>query len=202
MTLTNRSTASSRTPLRFSGACLLLLAMHGQFARGDMVVQVERLGDTRAIISGMGTLGTYDNLGGRAVFRFFDGPITGDAPSSTTDHSLTDNSLTIGNTTLTSASTLIGSPVVADGFFLRTTNQPADGSVLDGSVVVELNAQHWAPIGTSGDVVWGNVSNTVGTWTIVSPTVIPEPSSFSLLACLMSAPALKRRRRIRRRLHR
>ena len=199
MAATNRSTAGSRITKLSAAICLLLLAMHGQVARGDIVVQVERLGDTRAIISGMGTVGTYDNLGGRAVFRFFDGPLAGDAPSSTTDHSLSDNSLTIGNTTLTSASTLIGSPVVPDGFFLRVTNQPADGSVFDGSVVVELNAQTWAPIGTSGDVVWGNVSNTVGTWTIVAPTVIPEPSSFSLLACLMSGVVLRRGRRLRAR---
>ena len=195
MAATKGSTPGNWMTRCFAAACLLLLAIPGQVARGDIVVQVERVGDTRAIISGMGTLGTYDDLGGRAVFRFFDGLLVGDAPSSTTDHSLSDNSLTIGDTTLTRASTLIGSPVIPDSFFFRMTNQPADSSVFDGSVEVELNAQSWAPIGTTGAVVWGNASNNVGVWSSVAPTSIPEPSSFSLLACLTSGVALLRRRR-------
>ena len=111
---------------------LLLLAMLGHEAQADIAVSIERINDRTAIISAMGTLTTFDDLGGRAIFRFVDDPLAGAFPSATTAHTLSNNSLTAGGTSLISASTLVGSPVLPDNFFLRMSGQPADGSCASG----------------------------------------------------------------------
>jgi hypothetical protein len=134
-------------------------------------------------------------LGGRRFFRLLSDPLVGTAPTALTLHAIANNSVVIGGTPLLDTGTAVNVSSLPDHFFLRTIDQPANGGTFDGTVDVNLNAQTWAPIGSTGAVIWGNQTNAVGVWSIVSPAAIPEPSAVPLLVVLASVVGCWRRQR-------
>ncbi len=121
-------------------ALLLLLPVTGEVAFGDIALSIERINDTEAPISGVGTIGLNDNLGGRRFFRLLNDPLVGTAPPSLTLHAITNNSVVIGGTPLLDTGTSVNLASQPDHFFLRTIDQPTDGGTFEGTVDVKLNA--------------------------------------------------------------
>jgi hypothetical protein len=171
--------------------CLLLL-LFTKTACADITLSIERFNDTQGRLSGAGNIGAYDDLGGRVFFRFFDNPLVGTAPSEVTSHTLSNNSVTIGSESLAGVWSAGG--VLPEHFYYKMSWQPADFSAFNGSVDIDLNVQTWAPIGTTGNVTWGNHSNVVGTWEIVESTPIPEPTTLTLATFVLLGMGYRLRR--------
>ncbi len=175
---------------------LVLILLLTSSAQAAVVIRIERNSDTTARISGSGTITSYDDSGGRVFFRLLESP-AGPPPASGILHSINNNTLSVGGVLLNRSGSfddLTVPAAIPAHTYLAMNDQPADFSEFAGSVEIQLNGQIWDPVGTSGSVIWGNSTNQVGTWSIVAPVAIPEPSCFGFLSVVAVASLVRRRR--------
>lgn len=57
----------------------------------------------------------------------------------------------------------------------------AAGATVTGSLVIELVAGTFAPVGTTGTAYWGDFANQTGTW-VIEGAAVPLPASLPLFA--------------------
>ncbi len=72
------------------------------------------------------------------------------------------------------------------------------GAALSGQMSLALTDSTFAPVGTTGDLYWGNGywAQPIGTWEMDAPTdPVPEPASIALFGSSLCGLFLRKRRR-------
>lgn len=169
-------------------------------AQATVILQVERLNDTQAIIHGSGSVapGTppiNPNL------LSFSNPFTVDPVTSL--GVLTSSSMTIGGQAVTAAFQAAASTGAfggAAGFYFGFSPAISVGDTIAGSISVTLlGGATWGAVGTTGDVLWGVFSTRVptGSYEIVSEVVseIPEPGALAIFGLSLAGLGFVRRKR-------
>ncbi len=147
-------------------------------ANASVMMYIERVSDSVAKISGTGT---SESL--KSFLRFYDATSNGNG-----SNELISGDLTFGGLSVTSAS----AESTTTNFRINFTGIPTLGSGLLGALMVTLNAETWAPVGSTG-----LMGNGQGSWSMVATPVsaVPLPAGLPLLVAGLGAFGLIRKRR-------
>ena len=172
------TTATTARALRGPIVAFAALLITSSASHATLILEIERLSDTQAIVTGTGTVDFAENalilIGASATIgdSGFDG-LSGDLALP-------------GGNVVSSAFISIGT---LDLFLNFQDSDFSAGDAIFGSAIVTLDVETWAAIGTTG-AVFARSSNQTGTWSMV-----PEPSTALLLGGGLLGLAARSRRR-------
>jgi hypothetical protein len=159
-----------------------------------VILTIERISDTEAVISGSGNLGTSSPSGGNANLLLLVDPFAVDPAPATRQLVFGSSTMTLGGIAVDAAE-VVGTnfapiPVLLFG---NTSSDFAPNGGFAGSLRVNLGGTSTLlAVGSTGAVGWGN--EPAGTWQIVAPAAVTEPGTLALLALGLVGMALMRRR--------
>ena len=176
-------TATTAKALRGLFVAFATLLITSSASHATLILEIERLSDTQAIVTGTGTVDFAESqlrlIGASATIGDigFDG-LSGDLAMP-------------GGNVVSTAFISIGTLDLFLNFLNSDLNDSdfSAGDAISGAATVTLDVETWAAIGTTG-AVFARLNQT-GTWSMV-----PEPSTALLLASGLAALALRRRRAV------
>ena len=157
----------------------LVLGVSG-FANAGLILEVLRVDDSTAHITGSGSIDVAD---------VFNAIILGGA-NSTGDAGVDifTGDLSLGHTDINYVFTLFGTK----DFLINLSSHVTFGDMISGFMVATLDVETWAAIGSTGFVT-NDDSTILGSYTIVEPfSSVPEPSSLAIFALGLMGLASRR----------
>ena len=164
---------------------LLAILLSPMAANADLILQIERIDDSTALITGTGLLDVDD------VLRF---SLLGATSLGDSGADAFTGDLTIGGVGPDNVFTRFGTTNFILVYSASGGGARSAGDAIAGQMLATLDVESWAAVGTAGRIIAEGSEVSLGRYSIVS--AVPEPGTLALLGIGLFGMGLARRKKV------